>query len=241
MSKQQFTDFLDILESENNKLLKVNVTSSKTPILVKPLSFKQQKQLVTSGLDGMIGVMAFAKNLNDVILFNSDKDDLKIYDRIPVVLALRKDLSSKKIEKDDQEIDINDLIAKYKPFTQPEIDEIEGAGFKIKLRIPDIKQDNKFLSTCIEDLKKLDAENIGKNISLILSYEIPKFLDYIEFGDNKLVVDELSVGDRNKIMDNLPATITNQITEYILKVREYDEELLTHNGVTIDIDYTFFE
>ena len=238
--KNQLAEFLQILESETKKTLAVRV-SSKDKVVISPLSFKQQKILVTSGLDGIIGVMSFIKNLNDILLYNSGEGDLKIYDRIPLILALRKELSSKMIVKDEVEIDVDNLISKFNKFPYEEAVSIEGDGFQIKLQIPTLTQENRFLSTCVEDLKKLDNDNMGKSISMILSYEIPKFVDCIEFGENSIKIGELSIGDRNKIMDNLPATITNQITDFILKVRSYDDDLLTYDGTTIDIDYSFFE
>jgi hypothetical protein len=240
MSKQQLQDFLEILDSGDKKQIKVSISSKKS-ISVSPLSFKQQKSLITTGLDGIAGVMVFVKNLNDIILKNTEEEDLKIYDRVPITLALRKNLSSKKIEKDEHQIDVDDLIAQFKKFDMDEVKVIEGDGFKVYLRIPTLKQENKLLSICIEDLKKIDVDSIGKNISLILSYEIPKFIDSIVFGENTIIFDDLSVSDRTKIMDNLPANVTNTITDYIMKVREYDESLLTFSGVTIDIDSSFFE
>jgi hypothetical protein len=78
-------------------------------------------------------------------------------------------------------------------------------------------------------------------VSLILSYEIPKFIESITFGENIIKFDEIPISEKTKIMDKLPANVTNSITEYILKIREYDEMLLTHTGVTVDIDSSFFE
>jgi co-chaperonin GroES (HSP10) len=240
MSNNQIQDFLDILDTTDKKLLKVDISSKKT-INISPLSFKQQKRLVTTGLDGLAGAMSFIKTLNEIIIENSSEEDLKIYDRLPIVLALRKELSSKKIEKDEIEVDIGDLIKQFKKFNSEETVTIDEKDYQIILRIPTLKQENKLLSICIEDMKKIDSDNISKNISLILSYEIPKFMESITFGDKAINMDGLSISDRTKIMDNLPANVTNKITEFILKVREYDENLLTFNGVTIDIDSSFFE
>ena len=107
--KTNLQDFLDVLDSDDAKPLSV-VISSKKKITIKPLSFKQQKALVTSGLDGISGVMSFIKTLNDIILFNSEETDLKIFDRVPIILALRKELSSKKLTQDEVEVDVDDLI-----------------------------------------------------------------------------------------------------------------------------------
>lgn len=235
----QLQEFLTSLEKENKRLLSINI-SSKKEISLEPLSFKQQKSLVTTGVDGIVGVMMFIKTLNEIIIQNSSEDDLKIYDRIPIVLALRKEISNKVIEQDDVEINVDDLISQFKVFDSKEEEIIDGGDYKITLKVPTLKQENKLLSVCIEELKKA-GDNIGKNVSLILSYEIPKFIKSIEFGENVIDFESLSIGDKTKILDNLPANITNQISDFILKVREYDESILTFNGITVDIGSSFFE
>jgi hypothetical protein len=236
----QVSDLLDILNNTDDKVLKVDVTTKKG-VAIRPLSFKQQKLLVTSGLSGVVGVMIFIKSLNDVILNNTKEDDLKIYDRIPLVLALRNNISDKPIKKDDVEISLDSVIGKFKKFDGVESILINGQDFNILLKVPTLKQENRYLAACIEELKRSNEDNIGKNVSLILSYEVPKFIDEISFGDKTIVVDELSISDRNKILDSLPANITNQITDFILQIRDYDEYLLTVDGVTVDVDYSLFE
>ena len=238
--KTNLQDFLDVLESDDTKPLSVAVSSKKS-ITIKPLSFKQQKALVTSGLDGISGVMTFIKTLNDIILYNSGETELKIYDRVPIILALRKELSAKKLTQEEVEVDVEDLIKQFKKIDIVDGGTVEGTGYTVELRIPTLQQENKSLATCIEDMKKIDIDNMGKNVAMILSYEIPKFIDNIKFGDNVIKFDDISTSERVKIMDNLPAKVTNLITDYILKVREYDEQLLTFNGVTIDVDSNFFE
>jgi len=235
----ELKDFLAILEADPKKSIKVETTTKK--ISVNPLTFKQQKSLVTTGMDGVVGVMKFIKNLNDVIIFNSDEDDLKIYDRIPVILALRKDLSLKPLDQGETSVDVEVLMKNFKKYLGSENSVVEGEGFKVNLFIPTLKQENRIISSCIEDLKKMNTDAYGKNVSIILSYEIPKFIKSFEFGENLIEMESLSTSDRIKIMDNLQANVTNKIVEFISKIREYDEELLTHEGVTYDVDSSFFE
>lgn len=234
-------DFLEVLETESKSTLKVDISSKDKPIDVVPLSFKQQKLLITSGMNGIVGIMSFIKNLNEIIIENTGLDDLKIYDRIPIILALRKKISSKKLKKEDVEVDIEEFFKQFKKYPLEQETIVKGNKFEIYLKVPTLKEENKYISTCIEDLKKVDEQNIGKNVSLILSYEIPKFIDKIKFEDNIIKMSDLTSGEKNKLIDNIPADITNEITDYILSVREYDEQLLTYNGVSFEIDYSFFE
>lgn len=236
----QLKEFLEILEKNDKSLLDVETTSKGT-IKVKPLSFKQQKNIITTSLDGVTSAINFIKILNDVILENTKEKGIKIYDRVPIILALKKELSSKNLIVNGVEISINELISNYKPFNIEESKIIEGDGFKITLRIPTLEQDNYILNDCIQSIKELNEKNLSGQLSLILTYEIPKFIESISFGDNVISVDSLTLSDRKKIVDNIPANITNDIIEYIIKVKEYDESLLTINDITIQIDTSFFE
>jgi hypothetical protein len=235
------TDFLEVLENEGNSTILVEVSSKKNPIKVKPLSFKQQKTLITSGMNGVVGIMSFMRNLNEIIMNNSELNDLKIYDRIPIILHLRKQISNKKLQKDDVEVSVDQFIDNLKKFDLDESKTIDGKNFTVNLKIPTLKEENSYLAVCIEELKKIDEQNVGKNVSLILSYEIPKFIESIHFGDKTLSMSELTFSEKTKLMDNVPADITNQITDFILKIREFDESLLSHEGTYFDIDYSFFE
>jgi hypothetical protein len=235
----ELKDFLAILESEPLKTNEVVTTTKK--VKLSPLTFKQQKSLVTSGMDGVVGVMSFIKNLNEIIIFNTGEDDLKIYDRIPIALNLRKSLSSKPLTSGESSVSVETLLNNNKLFLNIVNTVVDGGEFKINLRIPTLLEENRILSSCIDELKKISSDNYSKNISTILSYEIPKFIKSFQFGDNEIQMDTLSLSDRVKIMDNIPANITNQITEFIVKIREYDESILTYDGVTYDVDSSLFE
>ena len=240
--KENIKDFLDVLETESKQTVEVKVSSKKT-VEVKPLTFKQQKMLVTSGFNGISGVMKFIKNLNEIIMYNSGEDDLKIYDRVPIAIALRKHSSDKPIEVDENvKVKLEDLEKQFRKFNLKEDKTVEGEGYKINLKIPTLKEENRSITMCMEDLKTTDEEDLSKNISLILTYEIPKFVDTIVFGkDNEIEMKSLSLSDRIKILDNLPAEVTNEIMDFIIQVRNYDEELLTYDGVLVEIDSNFFE
>ena len=240
MSENNFVEFLDLLDEKYSKKIKVDISSKKT-IELSPLNFKQQKQLITSGLNGLVGVMQFVKNLNEIILNNSAESELRIYDRIPIILALRKNLYNKPIQIGEISIEIDDVIKNFEKYEGPHVRSIEGIGYVVNLKIPTLMEENKFITGCIEEIKKNNMDDIGNNASIIISYEIPKFIESISYGDRVIDMYNLASNDRNKIINALPATITNDITEFIIDVREYDEKILTVDDTIIDIDYTFFE
>lgn len=239
MSNTSIKSFLSILESQNEQFKTVDLFG--TEVDLKPLSFKQQKLLITSGLNGVAGILSFLKNLNDIIIENTNDDNLKVYHKIPLVLHLKKAISNTDIIRNDTTIKIDDIISNIKPFTQKETEVVDGGGFSINLKIPTLKDENKIISACIEEVKKVTVDDVSKNVSLIMSYELPKFIESIEFGDQTLIFKELSMQDRSKIIDNLPASVTADISNFISNIRKYEEEIMTVDGITIDVDSSFFE
>jgi hypothetical protein len=85
------------------------------------------------------------------------------------------------------------------------------------------------------------VDDISKNVSLIMSYELPKFIESITFGTETLIFKDLTMNERSKIIDNLPADVTANISNFISIVRQYEEDIMTVDGITVDIDSSFFE
>jgi hypothetical protein len=239
MASSNTVEFLKLLDEECLKKIEVSVSSKKS-ITISPLNFKQQKSLITTGLNGLIGVMQFIKILNDIILENSNERDLKIYDRIPIILALRKNLHDKNIEIDGVDVKIDDLINKFYKFDDNISKSITEDGFTVTLKIPTLVEENKFIANCLQEIKKSD-DDAANNASIIISHEIPKFIDSITFGDTVIHLSTLTNDERSRIINALPATTTNKITEFITKIRDYDEKLLTIDDKVLDIDHSFFE
>lgn len=233
-------DFLNLLDDGDTKYLTASTTTVKK-LDFSPLSFKQQKKLITNSLNGVAGTISFVKNLNEIIIENTGNNDLKIYDRVPIALKLKKDLSDSPIIVGDNEISIDDIISQYTPYVEEDEKIISADGFQVLLSVPTLIEENKYLSLCINELKISPSDDIGNNVSIILSYELPKFIKSFKFGENEILISDLSVADRKKIIDNIPAKITNQITDFILNIRSYDEKCLTYEGNVIDIDSNFFE
>lgn len=239
MTNTSITSFLSILEAQSQKFKKVDLFD--TQVELRPLSFKQQKLLITSGLNGVVGVLSFLKILNDILIENTSNENLKVYHKIPLVLHLRNAIGDTDLLRNDTVIKVSDIINNLKPFNHKDTEVIDGNGFSVNLKIPTLKDENKIISACIEEIRKTTADDIGKNVSLIMSYELPKFIESIAFGDETLIFKDLSMGERSKIIDNLPADVAANISNFISKVRQYEEEIMTIDGITVDIDSSFFE
>lgn len=238
-SKSTLDDFLDILKdaAEETDSVLVNGVS----LTITPLEFRQQKALVTTGLDGLIGVIGFIYQLNKTILDSTGESELRITDRVQIALHLRRLLTDKPILVDDKEVSITSLIDGITDWDGLDGEEVGTSQFTVKLAIPTLHKENKFLLACMEELKPLQEGGLGENIAAMLAYEIPKFITSIEFGEKTIDFDNINIKEKIKIVNNLPASITAQISEFISKISEYDEKLLTVDDVTVELDSSFFE
>jgi hypothetical protein len=239
MTNTSIKNFLSILETSSEQSNSIDLFDIRVDL--KPLSFKQQKMLITSGLNGVAGVLSFLKILNDILIENTGNDNLTVYHKIPLVVYLRKAISGVDLIRNETPIKIDDIIKNIKPFKHDNTTVIEGDGFSINLKIPTLKEENKIISACIEEIRKVSADDVSKNVSLIMSYELPKFIESITFGSENLVFNDLSMQDKSKIIDNLPADITANISNFISSIRQYEEDIMTVDGITIDVDSSFFE
>jgi len=239
MTNTSIKSFLSILETQSQQFKKIDLFD--TEVELRPLSFKQQKLLITSGLNGVAGVLSFLKILNDILIENTSDEDLKVYHKIPLVLHLKNAISNADLVRNDTVIKMNDIIKNIKPFNHKDTAVVEGNGFSINLKIPTLKDENKIISACIEEIRKTTVDDISKNVSLIMSYELPKFIESITFGTETLIFKDLTMNERSKIIDNLPADVTANISNFISIVRQYEEDIMTVDGITVDIDSSFFE
>ena len=76
------SSFISKLDKLNDKSLEVFVPSKNKKVKVKPLTLKQQKDLISSVLDGVKGSLNFSQTLNNIIIDNSGLADLKVVDKI---------------------------------------------------------------------------------------------------------------------------------------------------------------
>lgn len=236
--------FLDKIQQLKDATSEVHMVSSGKKIQIKPLSFKQQKDLISTIADGPLGALKFQKVLNQIVLDNTDNQLLTVVDRLPIVLKLRCDAVGSKVKVGDLTIDLlpalkDSIKLKY---TTSKI--IKG-DIEISLEIPTLKVESKIIQDCIGTVKGEGSEEFGKNIGSIYTYEIVKYVKSVAFGEDVLDFEFLPIKDRVKIVENLPISLNKKIVEFIQQIKTKEEELLTFEidgkTKTIDIDVAFFD
>lgn len=236
--------FLDDVQILKNKNFEVHQVSAGKNINCLPLTFKQQKEIISTVAEGTIGVLKFQKIINDILLENTTQTDLKIEDKIPIILKLRAESLGFDIKVDGKVGSIEENVKNSKKLKSPK-EKSFTFGVEVLVATPSLKEENKIITYAIDVIKKDGDKDTGKNIGNIYTFEITKFIKSVKFGDNELLFSDLSVKDRIKVVESLPLTVNKEIVKYIEEFKEEEQEYLkvTIDGEDkiFDIDVSFFD
>ena len=237
MSKN-VSNFLSKLDKLTEKTIQVFVPSLKKKVPVKPLNLKQQKDLISSVLDGLKGTLDFSKTLNTIILDNSGIGDLRLYDKLPFIIAMRKDaLGSKVGDIELQQVTNN---VKSIPFDIKDSKTIKHDNLKINLKIPTLRQENILLSKCEQDISAED-DQLKEGVGLLYLFELVKYIDSLEIDDDILEMSEIRINERIKLVEKLPLHVYTEMSEFIEAINRYNNDILTVGEFELSIDSEFFD
>lgn len=234
-------------EINNSNLVSVFVPSAKKQMSFTPLSVKQQKDLIKSGLDGALAGVTISNIINDIIINNSsEKHKFLTTDKFPIILSLRNQSFGNifTLKEDDKQtvFDLNDILSKKLVYSYPEqvSFNLEDTEVSIALDLVSLEDDSKINSVQIEKSKKNKDENISDTVGSLFIYEIVKFVTGITINKEELNLSSLPVKDRLNVIENLPAVLNNQILDYIQKFRKEEAEYITTDAGVLPVDARLF-
>lgn len=242
------TSILSKLKDYNNtNLVTVYVPSADKEMQFRPLSVKQQKDLIKSGLDGSLGGITISNIIGEVILTNSvEKYNFLVTDKIPILLALRKQAFGNLFVLKDDDVETTfdlDLILKnnlkYSNLTQVEI-KLEDTEVSSHVDVINIEDDIKINNYQLEKLKKNKDGEISDTVGSLFIYEIVKFVTKIIIGSDELDLTALPIKERLAVIESVPVTLNNNILDYIQKFRKEELNYVTIDGKTLPIDARLF-
>jgi hypothetical protein len=237
-------NFLDKIQEIKEKKIKVEVLSTGKEIDSTPLSFKQQKDLISTIADGTIGTLRFQKIINQIIIDNTGDSLLRVTDKLPIILKLRSESIGKDAKIGDEKVDLNKIIGKIVKSKKIKQSETISGDIKVNLEVPLLTQENTIIQATIDAIKK-DGDDMGKSIGSAYTYEIVKYIREIEFDGGSIIFIDIPIKDRVKIVDNLPISINQKVIDFIQNINKIEKEWLTVeiNGdkKTLDIDVSLFD
>jgi hypothetical protein len=237
MSKN-VASFLTKLDKLNENTIEVFVPSLKKKVSTKPLNLKQQKDLISSVLDGLKGTLDFSKTLNKIIIENSGISDLKIYDKVPFVVTMRKHALGNKTST----VDLNKVIANFKsvPFKLKDEAVIKHENLKLTLKVPTLREENSLLSKCEQEIST-DQDQLKDGVGKLYIYELLKYIQSVQVDDDVIELSDVRINERVKLVEKLPLNVYSDISTFIEGINKYNSDLLTVDDKEISIDVEFFD
>jgi hypothetical protein len=216
----------------------VFVPSLNKKVPTKPLNLKQQKDLISSMLDGIRGTLDFSRTLNKIITDNTGLTDLKVYDKLPFIVSLRKHALGNRAGS----IELQKVIDNIKniSFDVKDTATVKKDGVQLILRVPTLRQESILLSKCDQEIDQ-DQELAKDGVGKLYIYEIIKYVDSLQIEDSVLEMDDIRIHERVKIVEKLPLSMYSKISDFIEKVNKYNSDILTVDDVEINIDAEFFD
>jgi len=254
------TNFKEML-STINKLNQQQVQDIFIPSLGKevsfnPLSIKQQKSILSSGVDVDIESMAFSNTMNGIILDNCLNKNIKILavDRPLILLQLRQKSLGNNLKITDEDeiehtIDLESHISKQREsgiHVKTTFD-IESSGIKIECLTPDLQTDTKFNKQFTKAVKKATNNKLKLNdvIGDIYVFEMVKYIKSVGVMDDMFVVDQTTQASHLvNLFESLPINVSSTLADAIKVSREIETASITCDtlpeGVSIPIDASIF-
>lgn len=191
-----------------------------------------------------------AVKCND-ITFNGDIMNYVTVDIKPFMIVQLRKLTlgdiyydgngTKYIIRDVEDSDLSSTI-------EPAI--IEFNDFILRLSVPTLTKDQHINTQLINELgsfkKKLTDDEYGKIADLYQMYELIKYITEIELNGNVFDFEKCPINKKMKIINSLPQRVTNQISDYIDKVKDKETIALmatneeTNETIEIDMNSFFF-
>lgn len=241
MSKN-VSSFVSKLEKFSDDKVAVYLPSLKKEIEASPLTIKQQKDLISSSLDGLKGAINYNKTLNKVVLDCTGLRDLKLYDKLPIIISLRKNALGKNYTDGDEKVDLERVLGNIKklPLEIKDTKSVKFKNLKINLAVPTLKQENILLNKVEQDLDSEAVEH-KKGVGLLYIVELLKYMVSVKIDDEVLDFSDIRISERIEIVENLPLSVYNEVSDFIQAVTIYNNSITMLDDFEFSIDSDFFD
>jgi hypothetical protein len=240
---------LDTLNQQSG--VAVYVPSLKRTVKFKALNLRQQKNLLKSSVEETLTKLSFITNFYSIIQENIletlNINDLYIFDRIAIAIALRATSIDSKYTIEDSVFDLNDKLKEI-PSVVIDTDTISTIvdiqNFTVALEVPRLGIDRDISATVMNKIRSSQSDDIRTLIGELFIHEIIKFVKTVTFkteaGDTVVEFANIKTEDKLAIIEKFPTLITNQILDFIKKYRELENKFTGLDDNAIEIDGSFF-
>ncbi len=234
MSNNVSSFIADLKDLANKETVNVTVPSTNKTIKFKPLSVRQQKDALKASLAGVQGTLLFFNELNAILEENCEEAvDFTIQDRAYIILQLRNNALGSTYIKGGKTYD---LSSSFVPLQKTPNLDLDYKGIKVKLSIPTLKIDTAINQKCAQEIKNKQAEEIADVVDIMYAYEILKYIESVEFNDEIIEFNTLSLKNKKDVVDVLPLGLNKEILSTITSIKAYDDNYLKVEGDDLTLD-----
>lgn len=252
-SKNSYKDILkNIKELKSKDIVSVYLPTSGNTVDFTPLTVKQQKQILSSGVDTEVENLSFANITNDIIKENSmSKQNILVSDKPLILLQLRKHAVGNELvveEGDDKyTIDLSKHVKQCTGFGYVETtfkfthDVITVTG-----SIPNLEKDTAYNKQFTKNVKKGNTKlKLNNVIGDIYITELVKYVDSIQINQESISYgDGINASNMIEIFENLPLQVSTRLADKVKVLRNTENKCLTSSilpeDVNIPINATIF-
>lgn len=262
MSEPEQSSYKDLLagiqELNKKETCDVYVISAKKTIKFSPLSVKQQKDMMSSGIDTDIESLSFTNTVNDVITENNTEKGvpIRVTDRSFILLQLRLNSVGEKLvvteENKDYEINLKQHVEKC-------IKELKAPGntkfnvsldsIDIQCEVPILKTDTKINKQFTKNAQKTKDKQSPLELTDVIGdmyvHEIIKYIKQIKVGQHRVEFDDsVSLHQKLQVFESFPMKVSTEVGNKIRAARKIGDSVLEHDSlpedVTLPIDASLF-
>jgi hypothetical protein len=224
-----------------------NTVSIKVPSLDKKVEFKlpsikQQKDLLRTTFDGVDGIITRTAAANQIILDNAiGEKEFLIIDKPAIFIALRTAAIGSNITIKKEKYDLK----KVKPIKLADIEftkSVEHDGITVELKVPTLAVDTEVSKKLAKEFAKFDNidDKLKQSIDTVVAFESIKYIESISVGEDIVTFKDISVHERNEIVNQLPIALNHKIVDYIGGIKEVTDKAMTvAEEVVVEIDASF--
>ena len=240
------SDFNTILSAVKSaaeqQLTKIFVPSVNEEFIFRPLTAKQQKDLVKTAAEKSANLLVFLECINGIINTNSMRPyDFSLFDRNYIIVMLRANTMSADYITNGIAYDLTKLSGNKTTLPDDlKTHTVSSPELIITCCVPTLKTDSKYNNFILGTLKRSDADILGD----MFIYEVAKYVSKIQLPNQNIdvLLSDLPVLQRYQLIESIPSKQYNEIIKYIDSIRDKEVELfkIDNSAVDITIDQSFF-
>ena len=244
---QNVDELLEKLSHASNQVtIDVKLLSTPDIYQFKQMTVKQQSSLITGIISQEADKNAFSFNrtTSQIVSENNiTQDDIKVVDKGPILVQLRRDTMGDEIVISDIQYNLSDLEYDITDESRDLINNthtVDSNNVSVTYTTPSLSLDvemNSIAETRWKDIEALDI------IAELFKLELAKYITHVIINDDvDIDMRSLDIDAQLRVCDMLPVKLTRQIMSYIQDIKNIEKNVLEiREGIFIPTDITLFD